>query len=441
MKRQVYKSKGSPSRPAAGSRRRRKRLAGLLVFLTAVAGFMLSQNFAERTSAQNKNNCIDCHSKLDGKPGEPAKLFKDDIHRARGLACNDCHGGDPSKADMKEAKSPYTGYLGKPKPADIPAFCGKCHSDASVMKRFNPQLRVDQVQEYFTSVHGTRLREGDEKVATCASCHGIHGIRAPGDPLSTVNPTKVAETCAKCHANADYMKEYGIPHDQYDKFKSSVHAKAIYEKNDLSAPTCNDCHGNHGAVPPGITSVANVCGQCHNRQQTLFQDSPHKNAFDKLGVGECVRCHNNHQILPPTDAMTGVGEGSVCVSCHTGDKGFAAAKRIGETMTGLNAKIKDAEKILDEAERAGMEVSHAKFDLKDAQDALTNARVLIHSTSFDQIGKAVAPRLEIANKSYGAGQAGFAELNFRRKGLAVSLVFILMLAFLVYLKIRQIESK
>ena len=47
----------------------------------------------------------------------------------------------------------------------------------------------------------------------------------------------------------------------------------------------------------------------------------------------------------------------------------------------------------------------------------------------------------IAANSYEKGQDAFVELNFRRKGLAVSLVFILILATLVYLKLRQIESK
>src|SRR5438045_3044746 len=114
-------------------------------------------------SAQKKNSCIECHSRLeDPRLSAPAKLFDNDIHRARGLSCNDCHGGDPN-ADTKEgAKDPRKGYLGKPKTLDIPAYCGKCHSDANLMKRFNPSLRVDQEREYYTSVHGKHLKENSE---------------------------------------------------------------------------------------------------------------------------------------------------------------------------------------------------------------------------------------------------------------------------------------
>src|SRR5437588_3011364 len=185
-------------------------------------------------SAQKKSSCIECHIKLDDtRLSAPAKLFDNDIHRSRGLSCNDCHGGDPN-ADTKEAaKDPRKGYLGKPKTLDIPAFCGKCHSDADLMKRFNPSLRVDQEREYLTSIHGQRLKGGDQKVATCVSCHGVHNIRAITDPLSSVYASNVADTCAKCHANADYMKGYNIPTDQFAKYRTSVHAKALYEKQDL----------------------------------------------------------------------------------------------------------------------------------------------------------------------------------------------------------------
>lgn len=393
------------------------------------------------TSAQTNNSCINCHSTLDGTLGEPAKLFEHDIHRARGLSCNDCHGGNPNRPDKEGAKDRMWGYVAKPTAQQIPAFCGKCHSDAAFMKKFNPSLRVDQVQEYFTSVHGNRLRGGDQNVATCVSCHGVHGIRPPNDPLSSVYAVNVAETCSKCHSDAARMRPYGIAHDQYQKYRSSVHAQALYDKRDLSAPTCNDCHGNHGAVPPGIETVANVCGQCHGRQAELFQKSPHKEPFLKLQKGECLKCHSNHDIQPPTDAMAGVGQGSVCTTCHNNDAGFAAAQKIGGGLTGLSSRIDAAKEILHLAEKAGMEVSRPKFELGEATDGLTQARVLIHSASAEEVNAAVAPAMEVADKGVQAGENAFAELAYRRKGLGVSLVFILFLAVLVYLKIRQIEGQ
>lgn len=393
-------------------------------------------------SAQKKNTCVDCHSQMEGPLAEPVRLSKGDVHDARGLSCVDCHRGDASKEDMAAAMDRRKGFIGKPKPAEIPAMCGRCHSNADFMKIFNPGLRVDQEREYSTSVHGKLLKTGDPRVATCVSCHGNHGVRAINDPLSKVHALNVAETCGSCHGNGDYMKSYNIPHDQYDKYKTSVHAKALYDKQDLSAPTCNDCHGNHGAAPPGLASVANVCGQCHVRQATLFQSNPHKTVFDLMQVGECVQCHSNHGIIPPNDEMLGVGEKSACTHCHgQGDSGYAAAQKMKEKIDQMSASISRATEILNRAERAGMEVSKPLFELNEAKDVLTQGRVLVHTFSPDELDKIIAPGLEVSNKSYDAGGAALAELSFRRKGLAGSLVFIILLAALIYLKVRELERR
>src|ERR1051326_6390070 len=174
--------------------------------------------FSGLASAQKKDSCVECHSLMEGDIAKPAQLMKDDIHRSRGFSCADCHGGDATQDDPMRAMDPRKGFIAKPKPKDVPAFCGKCHSNADLIKKFNPALRVDQEHEYFTSVHGKLLKGGDQKVATCISCHGAHGVRAIKDPSSSVYAPNVAETCAKCHANADYMKDYQIPHNQYDKY-------------------------------------------------------------------------------------------------------------------------------------------------------------------------------------------------------------------------------
>jgi predicted CXXCH cytochrome family protein len=238
------------------------------------------------------------------------------------------------------------------------------------------------------------------------------------------------------------MAEFKIPTDQYAKYKQSVHAKALYDRQDLTAPTCNDCHGNHGAAPPGIASVANVCGQCHARQAELFQASAHKVAFDNMGFGECIKCHSNHDIAVPTDELIGTSEKSVCISCHKpGEKGFIVAGEMRTKIDGLLGQIEKSREILDRAERAGMEVSRPKFDLREAIDGVTHARVLIHASSTAEVDKVIAPAVGVAAKTHQAGEDALAELNFRRKGLVISLFFILFLAILVYLKLRQIERR
>jgi hypothetical protein len=336
---------------------------------------------------------------------------------------------------------PRKGFVGTPSARRVQSFCGKCHSNAEFIRQYNPAMRVDQQTEYATSVHGKKVAQGDQKAATCISCHGYHGIKPVKDSNAPVFATHVAETCGRCHANAEYMKGYGIPTDQAEKYAQSVHADALLKKQDLSAPTCNDCHGNHGAAPPGIAAVANVCGTCHARQSELFSSSPHKSAFDALGISDCVACHSNHEVRHPSDESIGTTSQSVCVKCHdSGEAGFLAAETMHQRMHELDGKIVKAEQVLGQAARAGMEVSRPRFELTSARDGLINARVVIHSFNPEALDKVIAPSMAVAEKARRSGEDALNELQFRRKGLAVSLLIIALAVMSIYLKIRQIEG-
>lgn len=279
-------------------------------------------------------SCVACHFDADlFEPEEIAVVegFREDIHAQVGLSCHDCHGGNPDPAlaeDYVAAKDEDHAdpFRGKPAPADIPAFCGSCHSDANYMRRYNPSLRVDQESEYQSSQHGELLAAGDTNVATCASCHGTHGIRRVTDPLSPVYPTRVGETCSSCHADVERMGGYTLangdplPLDQYARWRESVHAAAMFEREDLTAPTCNDCHGNHGANPPGLDSVAFVCGQCHGREASIFRNSPKRAGFERhngyLADAEGEGCIACHDLPEPQAALTGFNAFGECASCH-----------------------------------------------------------------------------------------------------------------------------
>ncbi|MFQ5770806.1 MAG: cytochrome c3 family protein, partial [bacterium] len=283
----------------------------------------------EEAQALKDNSCIACHLEMGDELAIPVEGMKEDVHARQGLSCADCHGGDPKAGfdgDLEAAMDPAKGYNGVPKRMDIPQFCARCHSDPNYMRRFNPRVSTDQFDRYKTSVHGRLLHKGDIKVATCTDCHGVHGIRDAKDARSSVYPLNIPNTCGRCHADSDYMQDYGIPTDQIAAYQGSVHGKAVLEKGDLAAPACNDCHGNHGASPPGAPSIAYICGQCHLNNSELFLKSPHRAAFEELELPECETCHGNHDIQHPTDDMLGVGENSICLDCHEEDsKGYVTA--------------------------------------------------------------------------------------------------------------------
>ncbi len=397
--------------------------------------------FAGKARAQAQNTCLDCHGALDPPLQVTELQFASDIHSQKGLTCASCHGGDPTKADM-EAMSKTAGFRGKIERKDVPELCGRCHSDAAFMRKYNPSLRTDQLSQYKTSVHGRLFGKGDTKVAVCIDCHGVHGLRPATDTRSKVHPLNIAQTCARCHADGAYMKGYAIPTDQFAKYSTSVHHDALVVRGDLSAPTCTTCHGNHGAAPPGVDSVQNVCSKCHVFQDQMFEKSTHKVAFQAAGLPGCVVCHGNHDISHPTDAKLGSGPQAACMRCHTpGDPCDQARAEMLSGLTRLDEAIRNADKVLGVAESSGMEVSQARLDEDQARDALTKARVTIHSFKKELVEQDIQEGLKIAAKNLQTGQGALAERDYRRKGLGFALVFILLTVLGLFLYIRQIESQ
>jgi hypothetical protein len=278
--------------------------------------------------------------------------------------------------------------------------------------------------------------------AQCVSCHGAHGIRDPKSRQSMVHAQRVPETCGACHADAKYMAGYKIPTDQVVKYKTSVHWKAMTDKGDLSAPTCNDCHGNHGAVPPGVNWVGNVCGQCHSLTADLFKKSVHAKAFAEMGNPGCATCHENHGIQPPGDFMLGLGDKAVCSTCHSADdKGGKTATEMRALIDSLSGATQKAGAILLRADHAGMEVSQAQFDLNGAKDALVKARTAVHSYMVAPVKQEVEAGLAISSKAFERGVRAIEELRFRRVWLTVFLVVVLALAAGLVLKIRQVDRR
>ncbi len=392
-----------------------------------------------------QNNCLDCHLELEDDELTPAATaFADDVHAKAGLTCASCHGGDPAAnvddGDFERAMDPKKGYIGVPERANIPEMCGRCHSDAGYMHAYDPNIPVDQATQYWTSVHGQKLRDGDGKVAECASCHQAHGVLAVKDPRAPVYPSQIPETCGKCHADAQYMADYGIPTDQLEQYRTSVHGHALFVQGDLGAPTCNSCHGNHGAAPPGVDTVSRVCGTCHAIQKEFFAASPHQDAFQSMELPECETCHENHATASPTDEMVGTAEGSICLDCHTeGEDAFVAAATVRERIEALKSAEARARALIEQAGRAGMEVSDAEVALIDANQALVETRNLVHTFAAAPVEEKVKEGLALTRSAEDMGIAALKELDYRRMGLAVSLLFILILVLGLYLKIRQIE--
>jgi predicted CXXCH cytochrome family protein len=352
------------------------------------------------------------------------------------VQCTTCHNAH-GIVRVKNPASPVS-------PLRVVATCSGCHSNASLMRAFNPSLPIDQLEKYRTSVHGARNAGGDAKAAQCASCHGSHSILGSTDVRSQVYPVNLPSTCARCHSDARYMKEYKIPTDQYQKFAASVHGVALLQKHDVGAPACNKCHGNHGAAPPGVQSISNVCGTCHVINADLFAASPHKKAFDDRRLPECETCHGSHEILAASDKLLGTAADAVCSRCHSetnNPKGFAAAQAMRSLADSLESEELQSSALVTEAEHKGMEVSAATFALRDVRQARMEARTVVHAFNPGRFREVAAKGITTALTARQEAREAVDEFYFRRAGLGVATLIITVLAISLYLMIRRIERR
>ncbi len=62
------------------------------------------------------NSCLACHSSLaEERLAAPARTFVEhDVHRERGFACVDCHGGNASAAEAARGHDRARGFRGRP---------------------------------------------------------------------------------------------------------------------------------------------------------------------------------------------------------------------------------------------------------------------------------------------------------------------------------------
>ena len=164
--------------------------------------------------------CVDCHGSHDiTAPDTPrAKIshtcaechkavfstYRSSIHGAAleiesnpdVPTCVDCHG-------VHSVRGPRNATFHN----ESIALCGSCHSDKELMEKYD--ISTDVFDTYLDDFHGRtvnlfRRQNGGiaSNKAVCFDCHGIHNIRAPDDPLSTVYPDNLQHTCQQCHQEA-----------------------------------------------------------------------------------------------------------------------------------------------------------------------------------------------------------------------------------------------
>lgn len=400
-------------------------------------------------NAQEAPSCVThCH-------GLERVAHQESVH-ADSLTCVECHGGDPTaQGDEKKSHDPAKGFRGKIPRADVPALCGDCHSDPQRMHAYG--LATDPLAQYRTSVHGQMLfGKGDLNVAVCTDCHGVHGILPAHDPRAPTARVNQPATCGRCHADEAKMKPYGVPADTVARFERSIHGRELLVNRSRGAPACADCHGAHGAVPPGVRDLVQVCGQCHKHTAEEYRKSPHfrkkdmrcvacheeEAKEDPLGYAgqECTACHRTHDIQAAgRDMLDGDAVGH-CGHCHRNDPvPMAAARQILDGTRRLEDAMQRTREELQSAKAKGLFIDHEELYLRESERALVFVEPLAHSLDLAVISKHLEDGVKRQDRTHEELEQQGTKLRDRKILLSGLAGLLLLLSALAALKLQALR--
>ncbi|MBI5814074.1 MAG: cytochrome c3 family protein [Nitrospinae bacterium] len=386
-------------------------------------------------------NCVNCHRDIaDERLTPPVNDWMESAHRNAGVKCADCHGGNPYDDALSMEKS--AGFIGKPKPQDIPKLCSKCHSDAKMMRTHN--LRADQFALYSDSVHGRKLASGDTEAPTCISCHGKHKILKVKDPNATVARKNVPETCGVCHSKKEIFEKRGKKADQLELYKKSRHYE-LFAKGDLMVPTCFDCHGNHDVQAAKTERTRTVCFNCHAQQAEYYKSSKHYTAFKQGGEPVCLHCHNWHDIERPAPEKFTGDKDNDCVGCHDEKSpAYLAGKDLKQVVEAASAAVKSAKRSLDELEgnaHGGFETSDLKEKMAKTLDGLKELHTLTHKLNVEAVKKQ-SEGLILSAQAISETTSGMrSELKVRRVALVVAWIVFIGFMGALWVKMKDLDKK
>lgn len=238
-----------------------------------------------------------------------------DVHWQAGLRCHDCHGGSPLAEEFVDHRKD-DGFRTIQSPADIPKFCGHCHSNAEYMRKYDAEAPLEQAERFLNSVHGKHVpQDPDGKTISCNTCHQPHRMLSLDDPLSGIHSSNLTETCGACHE------------EQLSRLQADVHGRP-----DGGKPLgCVDCHiGDvHGTVavddpqsPVFVDHQVKTCGACHEQAYQEYRASVHGSGLERSGLlttAVCSSCHGVHGIYSSKDEQSPLHVtrvDSTCAACH-----------------------------------------------------------------------------------------------------------------------------
>jgi formate dehydrogenase gamma subunit len=277
----------------------------------------------EHTAELERVNCGMCHE-------ETHEIYKESVH-ARAIRagvtdsarCSDCHGTHYILPKENPGSLVY--------PMNVEKTCDRCHGDVTfVEEHVGIPDRVLPGLIYKNSVHGRAVEAGIEGAATCSDCHSSHNLRPPLDPKSLISRQNVASTCGKCHQKAydDYFGSvHGVAAAQgvsdspvctdchgIHSIRAPLDPESSVAEQKISLTTCPQCHGAERLTREYGLSTLKV---------KSYLDSYHglaKRGGDVVAAN-CASCHGVHDIRPSSDPNSMIHKDNLvatCGKCHPG---------------------------------------------------------------------------------------------------------------------------
>jgi cytochrome b subunit of formate dehydrogenase len=148
--------------------------------------------------------------------------------------------------------------------------------------------------------------------ASCVDCHTAHTALPQKDPGSSINHSRISDTCGACHKGIE------------EQFKKSVHWPDNVVTNE-QLPTCENCHMSHEITRIDAQGfrmqMMNQCGYCHKDYSETFFETYHGKVtqLGSEGAAKCYDCHGTHNILPPENPESTLSHWNIidtCAKCH-----------------------------------------------------------------------------------------------------------------------------
>jgi hypothetical protein len=330
----------------------------LFAVTTAIASLVLVTGFVAQAQDEppSENMCIQCHGTEDIWDAKTRHLFVTaeslaaDIHWQKGIRCQDCHGGNATTTDLRSAHAVEDGFRKITTPADVPDFCGHCHSDGEYMKKFRPDAPLDIVDKFWASTHGQDLKKQAQelsKVAAPPAAVPDSAAPPPAVPDTAAPPAEVSKGAAPpadapsiAPVQTEVPDTTAPPADASTATVPPAAAPAaaqpaieVPHSARLPAASCMACHPQHQMLPSSdprsalnSRHLAETCGVCHLDELVSLRRSVHAKAGDKNDTGagtllDCNKCHGHdaHGMLPVKDPASSVfldHQVQICGECH-----------------------------------------------------------------------------------------------------------------------------